>query len=76
VQELNAEIEKFPRKNRHSNEWHEKYTEKFRDLELQKDSVDQTQTGIKDLLIQLNVQKQKAIEENFVRLRQHFVEIF
>ena len=33
-------MEKFPRKNRHSNEWHEKYTQKFTDLQQQADSVE------------------------------------
>jgi len=36
-------MEKFPRKNRHSNEWHEKYAQKFSDLQQQTDSVEQTQ---------------------------------
>ena len=32
ILDLNTDMEKFPRKNRHSNEWHEKYTQKFTDL--------------------------------------------
>ena len=50
IQDLNAEMEKFPRKNRHSNEWHEKYAQKFADLQQQADSVESTQLGIRDLL--------------------------
>ena len=33
--ELNAELDKFPRKNRHSTEWYEKYAAKFAELKLQ-----------------------------------------
>ena len=50
IQDLNGEMEKFPRKNRHSNEWHEKYAQKFADLQQQADSVESTQLGIRDLL--------------------------
>ena len=30
--ELNSELDKFPRKNRHSTEWYEKYAAKFAEL--------------------------------------------
>lgn len=68
MQELVVELEKFPRKNRHSTDWYNKYREKFQDLQMQADSVEQTEIGIKDLLNQLNGQKQKALDENFLKL--------
>lgn len=76
MQELLVELEKFPRKNRHSTDWYNKYHDKFLDLQLQADSVEQTEIGIKDLLKQLNGQKQKALEENFLKLNSLFEKVF
>ncbi len=72
IQTLNQEVEKFPRKNRHSNEWFDKYQAKFGDLSVQADSVAQVELSIRDLLTQLNRQKQTALEDNFVTLSENF----
>lgn len=50
IHEILQELEKYPRKNRHSQEWYEKYYSKFCQLTQQTESVDQTQSGIKTLL--------------------------
>jgi len=63
---LLQELEKFPRKNRHSQEWYEKYQSKFTQLTQQSEIASQTQAGIRTLLQNLDIQKQKALEENFM----------
>lgn len=76
VHDILQELEKFPRKNRHSQEWYEKYYSKFCQLTEQSTSIEQTQSGIKTLLQNLDTQKQKALEENFLQLNANFKQIF
>jgi len=40
IHEILQELEKYPRKNRHSQEWYEKYYSKFCQLTQQTESVD------------------------------------
>lgn len=70
------ELERFPRKNRYSSDWHNKYHSKFIGLQTQAEQVEETERGIKELLDQLDKQKQKALEDNFIKLSEHFDQIF
>ena len=69
-------LDKFPRKNRHSQEWYEKYHQKYLDLRQQSSQQEQTEEGIQNLLEQLDKQKQKALEENFIELNTNFKNTF
>ena len=76
VHELAQELDKFPRKNRHSLEWFEKYHAKFLQLKEKQVQQERTEEGIKDLLKQLDEQKLRTLEENFRQLNKHFSETF
>jgi hypothetical protein len=47
VTEFNAALEKFPRKNRHSQEWYERYNEKLIQLREKLTRQENTEVGIK-----------------------------
>ena len=40
VQQTNQKLEKFPRKNRHSQEWFEKYNQKYLELKAKSGNCD------------------------------------
>lgn len=66
----------MPRKNRHCVEWYDKYSSKNK--ELMKKFAEQiaTEEGIMKLLVDMDQQKQQALEKNFMRLNENFCEIF
>lgn len=70
------ELEKFPRMNRHCVEWYDKYSAKHQDLKKKFDDQIETESGIFRLLVDLDSQKQQALERNFMKLNENFNEIF
>ena len=66
----------MPRKNRHCVEWYDKYSTKNK--ELMKKFAEQvaTEEGIMKLLVDMDQQKQQALEKNFMKLNENFCEIF
>ena len=69
-------MDKMPRKNRHCVEWYDKYSAKHRELFKKFEEQIQTEQGILKLLHDMDNQKQQALERNFVRLNDHFSDIF
>lgn len=76
IQDKAAELEKFPRKNRHCVEWYDKYSAKHHELQKKFEEQIETEQGIVRLLAELDEQKQQALEKNFLRLNENFCEIF
>ena len=50
VHQTTLKLEKFPRKNRHSQEWFEKYHQKYLELKSKSEYCDQTVDSISNLL--------------------------
>ena len=57
IHETVQRLDKFPRKSRHSQEWYNKYSQKFSELTGQSDSLVRTEDSIKLLLTELDHQK-------------------
>ena len=76
IQEKSANLDAFPRKNRHCVEWYDRYSAKFAELKKKFEEQVETEQGILRLLKDLDDQKQQALEKNFVKLNGHFCEIF
>ena len=76
VHQTTLKLEKFPRKNRHSQEWYEKYHQKYQELKAKSDNCDQTVESIQSLLKEVDLHKQKALEKTFRDLNELFGETF
>ena len=76
IQEKAAELEKFPRKNRHCVEWYDKYSVKHHDIKKKFEEQLEIEQGVIRLLTDLDWQKQQALEKNFITLNDNFCEIF
>ena len=64
VHQTTQQLEKFPRKNRHSQEWFEKYHQKYLELKSKSEYCDQTVDSISSLFQEVEQQKQKALERD------------
>ena len=76
VHQTTLKLEKFPRKNRHSQEWYEKHHQKYQELKAKSDNCDQTVESIQSLLKEVDLHKQKALEKTFRDLNELFGETF
>lgn len=76
VHQTTLQLEKFPRKNRHSQEWFEKYNQKYLELKTKSENCDETVDCIQSLLKEVDLHKQKALEKTFKNLNELFGETF
>ena len=70
------ELEKFPKKSRHGQEWYEKYLSKYTELKAQHSNCLETFKSMGELIDNIEVLKEQALESMFHQLREAFRETF
>ena len=69
-------MEKFPRTNRHCVEWFDKYAAKLSEQKAKFEDFAEIEQGLLKLLEDLDVEKQQALERNFLKMNESFQQIF
>ena len=76
IHEKTQELEKFPKKSRHGQEWFEKYQKKYEELKAKHSNCSQVLDGMTDLSNNVTYLKEKNLQDTFHGLREAFMETF
>ena len=76
IHEKTQELEKFPKKSRHGQEWFEKYQKKYEELKTKHSNCSKVLEGMTDLSNNVTHLKEKNLQDTFHGLREAFMETF